>query len=209
MKRFMIVCIMFALCIGASAQDNFSFWKKDRAYAENAFSINTAGPIPSVGFQFDRQLTKKTTLSVFYGEAIPVDDIDFEGDDGATYSGTFADESSWSGMIISYRPIEALQAFRVSAGLGVGSLNGFLDDSDGNSYHWVDGGTFTFTGIGYGLRPVKGLRLGVDIGVIKTGGGVVYSNWQATGAAARTLELQRLFAGGWYPNLQFTAGWGF
>ena len=96
------------MCIGASAQDNFSFWKKDRAYAENAFSINTAGPIPSVGFQFDRQLSKKTTLSVFYGEANPVDDIEFE-EGGVTYSGTFADESSWSGMIISYRPIEALK----------------------------------------------------------------------------------------------------
>jgi|GEM_PF-510261 len=209
MKQFMIVCMMFSLCIGASAQDNFSFWKKDRAYAENAFSINTAGPIPSVGFQFDRQITKKTTLSVFYGEADPIDDIDWEGDDGATYSGTFADESSWSGMIISYRPIEALQAFRVSAGLGVGSLNGFLDDSDGNSYHWADGGTFTFTGIGYGLRPVKGLRVGVDIGIIKTKGGIVSTNGLTMDAGARAFELQRDFAGGWYPNLQFTAGWGF
>ncbi|MGB0182951.1 MAG: hypothetical protein ACPF8S_04340 [Schleiferiaceae bacterium] len=208
MKRFMIVCTMFALCPGALAQDNFSFWKKDRAYAENAFSINTAGPIPSVGFQFDRQLSKKTTLSVFYGEANPVDDIEFE-EGGVTYSGIFADESSWSGMIISYRPIEALQAFRVSAGLGVGSLNGFLDDSDGNSYHWADGGAFTFTGIGYGLRPVKGLRLGVDIGIIKTKGGIVSTNELTMDASARAFDLQRDFAGGWYPNLQFTAGWGF
>ncbi len=208
MKRFMIVCMTFALCIGASAQDNFSFWKKDRAYAENAFSINTAGPIPSVGFQFDRQLSKKTTLSVFYGEANPVDvsEIDINN---VSYSGTFADESSWSGMIISYRPIEALQAFRVSAGLGVGSLNGFLDDSDGNSYHWANGGTFTFTGIGYGLRPVKGLRLGVDIGVIQTGGGLVSTNGLTMESSSRAFDLQRDFAGGWFPNLQFTAGWGF
>ena len=208
MKRFMIVCIMFALCIGASAQDNFSFWKKDRAYAENAFSINTAGPIPSVGFQFDRQLSKKTTLSVFYGEANPVEGIDLEFNN-VSYSGTFAEESSWSGMIISYRPIEALQAFRVTAGIGVGSLNGFLDDADGNSYHWNDGGAFTFTGIGYGLRPVKGLRLGADIGVIKTGGGIISTNAQTMDSASRALTLRSEFAGGWYPNLQFTAGWGF
>ena len=208
MKRFMIICIMFALCIGASAQDNFSFWKKDRAYAENAFSINTAGPIPSVGFQFDRQLSKKTTLSVFYGEANPVEGIDLEFNN-VSYSGTFAEESSWSGMIISYRPIEALQAFRVTAGIGVGSLNGFLDDADGNSYHWNDGGAFTFTGIGYGLRPVKGLRLGADIGVIKTGGGIISTNAQTMDSASRALTLQSEFAGGWYPNLQFTAGWGF
>ena len=28
-------------------------------------------------------------------------------------------------------------------------------------------------------------------------------------AGARAFDLQRDFAGGWYPNLQFTAGWGF
>lgn len=208
MKRFMIVCMTMMLCIGASAQDNFAFWKKDRAYAENAFSVNTAGPIPSVGFQFDHQLSKKTTVSVFYGEAMPVEDIEFD-ENNVSYTGSFAVESSWSGINIAYRPIENIQAFRVNAGIGVGSLYGFLDDSDGNSYHWHDGGTFTFTGIGYGLRPVKGLRLGVDIGVIKTAGGVVYTNSQTADSAERAFNLQNDFSGGWYPNLQLTAGWGF
>lgn len=52
-KRFIIACITMMLCTGTYAQDNFAFWKKDRAYAENAFSVNTAGPIPSVGFQLE------------------------------------------------------------------------------------------------------------------------------------------------------------
>ena len=208
MKKLMIISLTFMLSMGAHAQDNFAFWKADREYAENAFSINTAGPIPSVGFQFDRQLSKKATVSVFYGEANPVDGIEIDVNN-VTYTGEFAAESSWSGVILSYRPIETLQAFRVSGGIGVGSLNGFLDDPEGNSYHWHDGGAFTFTGIGYGNRPVKGLRLGVDIGVIQTGGGSVSSNGLTLESGARTFDLQSDFAGGWYPNLQFTAGWGF
>ena len=53
MKKLFITCMAFAFCTAASAQDNFSFWKKDRAYAKNSFSINTGGPSQSVGFQFD------------------------------------------------------------------------------------------------------------------------------------------------------------
>ena len=207
MKKLFITCMAFAFCTAASAQDNFSFWKKDRAYAKNSFSINTGGPSQSVGFQFDHQLSKKTTVSVHYGESVPIDhSVDING---VTYTGTFGDASSWSGVNISYRPIETLQAFRVVAGIGVQSLNGRFDDPDGNSYHWHDGGVFTFTGFGYGLRPVKGVRLGVDIGLIKSGGGVVYTNGLTKDANSRALDSQIAFSGGWYPNLQLTAGWGF
>ena len=56
---------------------------------------------------------------------------------------------------------------------------------------------------------MKGLRLGVDIGIIKTKGGIVSTNRLTMDASARAFDIQRDFAGGWFPNLLFTAGWGF
>lgn len=212
MKKVILACIATMLCTGASAQDSFSFWKKDREYAENAFSINTSGPVPGVGFSFDRQLSKKATLTVFYGE--PIDAVEITADsplevEGVNYTGEIADESSsWVGFNLSFRPIDALQGFRVAAGAGVGVLAGSLSDPDGNTYNGSFDGTFGYAGVGYGLRPVKGLRLGVDIGLIQTTQFDVVTDGQTMEAGSRAMTLTKEFTG-WIPNLQLTAGWGF
>ena len=210
-------------CFGLSsfAQDKFAFWKKDREYAENSVSINISGPIPGGGLAFGHQVSKKTTFVAFYGQAQEVefsgDDLeigDLDGNNEIAFTGKFGDEnnsSSWAGGILQYRPFEKAQGVRLAAGAGVGRLSGTLQDPDQNSYQITGGGPFVFLGAGYGLRPVKGLQLGFDIGLIRLPGFDVNTNSVSTpNSINRSENIRREFNSAPYiPNAQITIGWGF
>ena len=42
-------------------------------YAKNSFGLNTSGPFPAAGLQWNHQLSEKTTLTAFYGQAVESD----------------------------------------------------------------------------------------------------------------------------------------
>ena len=58
LKNFLIVFLLIGRSASLFSQSKFAFWKKDREYAKNSFTINTSGPIPGFGFSFNHQLNK-------------------------------------------------------------------------------------------------------------------------------------------------------
>ncbi len=220
MKRYFISAIfLFSFGLASHAQNDFAFWKKDREYAENAFLISTSGPVPGVGLGFSHQLSKKATLTAFYGEASEVkieagDDFEVGDDNGnneVKYTGVFAENSSWSGVILNYRPFEKAQGVRLQVGAGVGRLGGHLKDPNMVKYFVSGSGTFMYMGAGYGLRPVKGLQLGLDIGWLRAPEFDVKIAGSATpNAETNQANLRRELNNFTYiPNAQITLAWGF
>ena len=193
--------------------NDFAFWKKEREYSDRAVSINTSGPIPAFGISYDHQVNPQLTLSAFYSRSRGVDvtryDVALSRTVLGDFTGQFCEDGSWAAVGANYRPIKNFDAFRIVAAYGVGSLRGKItNQATGVKYICDGGGPWMFTGIGLGNRPVKGLRLGVDVGLIETGGWKVTTrtiNDQTIVNTYRLIDVlpRRL------PNLQFTMGWGF
>ena len=129
LKKLLVAFVLIGSAFSLFGQSKLAFWKKDREYAKNSFSINTSGPIPGGGFSFNHQLNRQTTISAFYGESEgvdidPSDAITFgEGDNETFYHGTLANNSNWCGLQLNYRPFEKLEGLRVAFGAGVGKLS--------------------------------------------------------------------------------------
>ena len=204
----------------------FSFSVSAQEFAKNSVSINTSGPIQAFGFAWGHQLTPKTTLTVFYVQGVPnsIENFDWEPTDadgnpntesalyGVEFDAEFGTNSSWQGVNLNYRPFDNFDAFRVVFGGGVGSLGGTLVDPEGARYLVRGGGTFSYLGLGYGLKPVKGFQWGVDLGILRTGTFEVSWVPGATGNQtwARGIAItEQANSGHWIPNLQLTIGWGF
>ena len=64
MKKLFIICSISA-GTALTAQD----------YAKNSFGLNTSGPFPAAGLQWNHQLSEKTTLTAFYGQAVEADGL--------------------------------------------------------------------------------------------------------------------------------------
>ena len=218
LKKFIMAFVFIGSTISLFGQSKLAFWKKDREYAKNSFTIYTSGPIPpGGGFSFNHHLNRQTTISAFYGESEgvdidPSDAITFgEGDNETFYYGTLANNSNWCGLQLNYRPFEKLEGLRVAFGAGVGKLQGALTDSLGAEYRISASGPFTYMGIGYGLRPVKGLQLGIDIGWLTAPTFEVSSDGShnQTDQFRHAIEsdMNEFFT--YIPNLQLTIGWGF
>jgi len=216
LKKILVAFVLIGSTFSLFGQSKLAFWKKDREYAKNSFSINTSGPIPGGGFSFNHQLNRQTTISAFYGESEGFDieqsdPISFgEGDNETSYYGTLANNSSWCGLQLNYRPFEKLEGLRVAFGAGVGKLQGALTDSLGAEYRIRASGPFTYMGIGYGLRPVKGLQLGIDIGwltaptfEVSSDGSHDQTDRFRHGLESDMNEFTLI------PNLQLSIGWGF
>ena len=216
LKKFLILFLLIGSSTSLFSQSKFAFWKKDREYAKNSFAINTSGPIPGFGFSFNHQLNKQTTISAFYGESEGFeieqsDPVSFgEGNTESSYYGTIMNNSNWCGLQINYRPFENLEGLRLGFGAGVGKLQGALTDSLGGKYRVRASGPFTYMVIGYGLRPVKGLQLGIDIGWLTAPTFEVSTDGShnETGKFRHGLESE-INDFTYIPNLQLTIGWGF
>lgn len=216
LKKFLIVFLLLGSSASLFSQSKFAFWKKDREYAKNSFAINTSGPIPGFGFSFNHQLNKQTTISAFYGESEGFeieqsDPVSFgEGNTESSYYGNIMNNSNWCGLQINYRPFENLEGLRLGFGAGVGKLQGALTDSLGGNYRVRASGPFTYMGIGYGLRPVKGLQLGIDIGWLTAPTFEVSTDGSHNEADKLRHGLESdINDFTFIPNLQLTLGWGF
>ena len=82
LKNLLVAFVLIGSTISLFGQSKLAFWKKDREYAKNSFSINTSGPIPGGGFSFSHQLNRQTTISAFYGES---EGVDIDPSDAITF----------------------------------------------------------------------------------------------------------------------------
>ena len=209
MKKLFIICSISFIGTALTAQD----------YAKNSFGLNTSGPFPAAGLQWNHQLSEKTTLTAFYGQAVEADwttdDAYYPANDPADaiqgYTGTTFQSSSWTGFLLNYRPLENFDAFRVAGGMGVGRLGGTLEGIDDGHEYFINGhGPFAYMGVGYGLKPVKGFQWGVDIGWLRAPGFTVETDGIDAAAAAARMELvKRNHELSFFPNAQITVAWGF
>ena len=204
-KIALFTASIFFACTSLSAQE----------YAKNSFGINTSGPFPAGGLQWNHQLTEKTTFTAVYGQA-QEQEWDAENPytfDGSSqeYSGTTFQASSWTGFLLNYRPFDNFQGFRVACGMGVGRLGGTIEGLTDNNTYFINGhGPYGYMGIGYGLKPVKGLQWGIDIGWLRAPGFTVESDGTDASTSMYSMELVRqnhLFP--YFPNAQITLAWGF
>ncbi len=185
-------------------------------YVENSFGITTSGPAQAFGLQWNHQITEKTTLSVQYGQPVeqshdtetpyfPNDDNTGQGYTGTTFQG------SWTGVLLHHRPFDSFDAIRVCAGMGVARLGGNLTGiNDGNRYFINGHGPYGYMGIGYGLKPVKGLQWGVDVGLLRMPGFTAQTDGVDAAAAQASYDLTtRNHELPFFPNAQITIAWGF
>ena len=194
----------------------FSLSAIAQEYAENSFGIYTSGPAQAFGLQWNHQITEKTTFTAHYGQPVeqswdanapyyPNDDQTGQGYSGTTFQG------SWTGVVLNHRPFENFDAFRVYAGAGVVRLGGNLEGlTDGYRYFINGHGPFQTMGVGYGLKPVKGLQWGVDVGLLRVPGFTTQTDGIDAAAAQASMDLtMRNHELPFFPNAQITLAWGF
>ena len=116
---------------------------------------------------------------------------------------------SWAGALWSHRPATKADWFRVVAGVVVGNITLELDDKQGNEYiAEYNESAALYAGVGVGNRPVKGVLVGFDIGMISTTGTTVEAVENGTKEHLDALNDNWRF-GNVMPNLQLTLGYGF
>ena len=116
---------------------------------------------------------------------------------------------SWAGALWSHRPATKADWFRVVAGVVVGNITLELDDKQGNEYiAEYNESAALYAGVGVGNRPVKGVLVGFDIGMISTTGTTVEAVENGTKEHLDALNDNWRF-GNVMSNLQLTLGYGF
>ena len=127
--------------------------------------------------------------------------------DGTEYEVTSS--MSWAGALWSHRPATEADWFRIVAGAIVGNITLDIDDKQGNEYiaEYNESPVF-YTGVGIGNRPVKGVLVGFDIGMVSSAGTTVKSVENGTRQQLDALNDNWRF-GDVMPNLQVTVGYGF
>lgn len=127
--------------------------------------------------------------------------------DGTDYDIT--SKASWAGVFINHRPTENADWFRLNMGLGIGSIENTLEDSAGDRYDvFLKENPSAYMGVGFGLRPNKGLQYGLDLGALFGAGPVVRADADNTGDALEAIS-NSFIASNVLPNAQLTIGWGF
>ena len=205
MKKFttsVIAAAFIAACSFASAQEDGG-----KAFAEYGVGLGFSPFGPSLNLTHN--LSAQTTINVGIGA--------FSGDNpwdqeiaGSTFSGT--GETNWMGVFINHRPFSDHDWFRVNVGIGIGGIEGTLEDVD-NANHtysvrYADN-PVGYVGVGFGSRPVEGFTFGFDLGGLHTSGPVVtstgtYDDMEVMNAIPDTPGYGRVL-----PNLQLSVNYGF
>ncbi|MDP6932941.1 MAG: hypothetical protein QGG40_08480 [Myxococcota bacterium] len=149
----------------------------------------------------------ETTIFVALG-GLPTSEAPFSPEiDGKEYTVTAG--SSWVGCFVNHRPLENAEWFRVNVGIGIGSIQNELEDSDGNVYKAdYNENPVGYVGVGVGGRAVQGFNLGFDMGWLQTAGPDIHMV-EGSGENASDAIGDNMMFGSVLPNLQLTLNWGF
>ena len=216
MKQFFVFAAASLIAVGSAfAQDGDS----DFAQYGAGLAISPFGP--SLNFTYN--IDAKNSISAGIGASPEVDAPDALLPDFETRNFTAAGSSSWLGVFWRHRPL-ANQNFGVNLGLAAGQIENTLT-ADTPFHPGEDPHTYSvsytenpvmYLGLSYGLKPVKGLQVGIDIGVLSTGGASVQYTGEAEEMlehgeeiAAEIVDIQDNFAWSMLPNIQIGVAYGF
>ena len=205
MKKFstsVLAAVFTAACAFATAQEDAG-----KAFADYGVGLGFSPFGPSLNLTHN--LSAQTTINVGIGA--------FSGDNpwdqeiaGSTFSGT--GETNWMGVFINHRPFSEYDWFRVNVGIGIGGIEGTLEDVN-NANHtysirYADN-PVGYVGVGFGSRPVEGFTFGFDLGGLHTSGPAITAtgtdvNMEVMDAIPNTLGYGRVL-----PNLQLSVNYGF
>ena len=215
-KLFLFLAVSAFAVTTTVAQDSGD----DFAQYGVGLAISPFGPSLNMTYNLDA----KNSISAGFGFSPEVDAPeallpDFDTPGGFSATGT----SSWMGVFWRHRPLEN-ENFGVNLGLAAGQIENTLtagipfhegEDPHTYSVSYTENPVMYF-GLGYGLKPVKGLQVGLDIGVLSTGGASI----EYTGHAEEMeeheeeieLEIEDIrdnFAWTMLPNIQIGVSYGF
>ena len=152
--------------------------------------------------------TASTSINVAFGGLpaaesfikVSVDGDDYTNDGGA----------SWMGVFVNHRPFEESQWFRVSTGIGIGGIQGELEnDSNGDKYDYeFNENPVGYIGIGFGNGTAEGFTFGFDMGALFGSGPEVTPVGDADAEAVDDIKGSLGF-GNILPNAQVTVGYNF
>ncbi len=147
-----------------------------------------------------------TTVFTTFGGA-PEMEAPFKVDvDGTEY--TQKGGSSWMGVFLNHRPFEDSQWFRFATGIGIGGIQGELDDGNGNKYAVeYNENPVGYMGFGVGLGTSEGFTFGFDMGALYTSGPEI-TVLEGNGADLDGIQ-DNAFFGNVLPNFQLSAGYNF
>ena len=217
MKQSLVLAIALAFAsLSAFAQDatpEFADYSAGLAISPFGPSINLTYNVDdknsiSAGFGFSPEVSAPEAL-------LP----EFDTFGGFSATGT----SSWMGIFWRHRPLEN-QNFGVNLGMAAGQIQNTL--TAGVPFHeGEDPHTFSvnytenpvmYMGLSYGLKPVKGFQVGVDIGMLSTGGASVEYTGHAEEMEEHEEEIEAQmedisdnFAWTMLPNIQIGVAYGF
>lgn len=205
MKKFTtsVLAAFFVLaCSFATAQED-----DGKAFAEYGVGLGFSPFGPSLNLTHN--LSAQTTINVGIGA--------FSGDNpwdqeiaGSTFSGT--GETNWMGVFINHRPFSDYDWFRVNVGIGIGGIEGTLEDvTNANHTYSVRYGDnpVGYVGVGFGSRPVEGFTFGFDIGGLHTSGPVITATGTDVDMDVMDAIPDTPGYGRVLPNLQLSVNYGF
>lgn len=215
MKQFFLLIAASMLAITSSfAQDG------EREFADYGIGLGISpfGPAINLTHNFSEQTSVVIGIGGF-GVSGTGFELDFNG---RKY--TPEGESSWMGVFVNHRPFADASWFRVNSGIGIGGIQGTLTTVDpvihGDEYDTYDiryaNNPVGYLGVGLGSKPVKGIQVGFDLGILTTAGPTITRTTDPVEAAAHPEVADisgdipnNIFFGRMLPNAQLTVTYGF
>lgn len=213
MKQFFLfVAAGLLAAIPLRAQDNADF-----ADYGIGLGISPFGPAVNLTHNLSEQTSVVIGLGGF---GVPGTGLDLEFND-ETY--TTEGETSWMGIFVNHRPFADASWFRVNTGIGIGGIQGTvtsvfaIHDEEFDTYDVrYANNPVGYLGLGFGSKPVKGIQIGFDLGILTTAGPTVTRTTDPDELAEHpdiadiSGDIRNhFFFGRMLPNAQLTVTYGF
>ena len=198
-----------------------SAFAQDSEFADYGIGLGISpfGPAVNLTHNLSEQTSVVIGLGGF-GVAGTGADLEFNG---ATY--TTEGETSWMGVFVNHRPFADAAWFRVNTGIGIGGIQGTVtsvvaiheDEFDTYDVRYANN-PVGYLGVGFGSKPVKGIQVGFDLGILTTAEPTVTRTTDPEEAAEHPQIADisgsgditnNIFFGRMLPNAQFTVTYGF
>ena len=214
MKHFVLFVASGLLAFGTTfAQEGSS----DFADYGVGLGISPFGP----AINLTHNLSEQTSIVIGLG-GFGVAGTGFELDfDGAKY--TTEGETSWMGVFVNHRPFDEAAWFRINSGIGIGGIQGTVtsvlaiheDEYDTYDVRYQNN-PVGYLGVGFGSKPVTGLQIGFDLGILATAGPTITRTTDPEEAAEHP-GIADIYGeipnnvglGRFLPNAQLTVTYGF